>query len=112
MKHPTAQDQATAWIAKLSRPSIDTDALEAFFAWKRRPRNAAAFDAACKARRRATERFRAEPDPDGFSVMDVLTGQPAAFANRTQTGISEEDADAIAEVLNRRALRSRAATSH
>jgi ferric-dicitrate binding protein FerR (iron transport regulator) len=104
--------KATAWVARLSQPSIDGEALRAFFAWKREPANAAAFDAASKARRRQTERFRVEPDATGFSVIDVSTGEPAAFANRPQSGISEADAEAIAEVLNRRDLSSRAAASH
>jgi len=112
MKRPAPYDQAAAWCAKLSRTSIDNDELRAFFAWRRDPRNAAAFATAAKARRRQTERFVVEPDPGGFSVIDVWTGEPADFANRSQAGISEDDADAIAEILNRRALSGRAMPTH
>ena len=40
---------------------------------------------------------------EGFSVIDRLTGEPATCANTRYSGISEEDADAICDVLNRRA---------
>ena len=112
MKRRSAQDEATAWCAKLSQTSIGNDELRAFFAWRRDPGNVAAFNAAAKARRRQTERFLVEPDPFGFSVIDIWTGEPAEFATRPQSGISEADAAAIAEVLNRRALSGRATPTH
>lgn len=112
MKRPSAQDEATAWCARLSQTSIGNDDLRAFFAWRRDPGNVAAFNAAAKARRRQTERFLVEPDPFGFSVIDVWTGEPAEFATRPQSGISEADAEAIAEVLNRRALSGCATRNH
>lgn len=105
MKRRTPEDEATAWIARLTQPSIDNDALRDFFAWRRNPANLAAYEAASRARRRRTERFHVEPDAGGFSVIDVRTGEPAAFANQPQAAISEEDAEAIAEILNRRSLR-------
>jgi hypothetical protein len=111
MKRANPSDEAAAWVARLSQPSIDNDALRAFFAWRRDAANRAAFDAASKARRRASERFLVEPDPFGFTVMDIKTAEPAVFANRPQAGISEADAEAIAEVLNRRALSDRASTN-
>ena len=112
MKRPSANDLAVEWIAKLSQPSIGNDELHAFFTWRRDPGNLAAYNAASKAYRRSRERFRVEPDPFGFSVIDIRTGDPAEFANRPQSGISEADADAIAEVLNRRALSAPADPTH
>jgi DNA-directed RNA polymerase specialized sigma24 family protein len=112
MRRPSAQDEATTWCARLSQPSIGADDIHAFFAWRRKPANRAAFDAAAKARRRQTDRYLVEPDPFGFSVIDVRTGQPAEFATRAQAGISEADAEVIAEVLNRRALTDRATPTH
>ncbi|MBU1376113.1 MAG: hypothetical protein KKE02_24200 [Alphaproteobacteria bacterium] len=104
MKRPSANDLAAEWIVKLSQPSIGNDELHAFFAWRRDPGNLAAYNAASKAYRRSRERFRVEPDPFGFSVIDIRTGEAAEFATRPQAGISEADAEAIADVLNRRAL--------
>jgi len=112
MKRRSPQDEAAGWIARLTRPSIDNDALRDVFAWRRKPANKAAYEAASKARRRQTERFHVEPGAGGFSVIDVWTGDPATFANRAQTAISEEDAEAIAEILNRRALRDEATARH
>lgn len=112
MTRRTPQDEAAAWIARLTRPSIDSDALRDFFAWRRNPANLAAYEAASKAHRRRTERFRVEPDAAGFSVIDVRTGEPATFANHAQVAVSEEDAEAIAEILNRRALHDGPAARH
>lgn len=50
------------------------------------------------------ERFIVRPDREGFAVIDVWTGEPAVIAMTPQTGISEEDAQHTAQLLNRRAL--------
>ena len=51
-----------------------------------------------------TERFIVRPDREGFAVVDVWTGAPAVIAMTPQTGISEEDAQHTAQLLNRRAF--------
>lgn len=48
-------------------------------------------------------RFATRPDPKGFSVYDVWTGQTVMIALAAQNGLSREDADHTAEMLNRRA---------
>ena len=49
------------------------------------------------------ERFVIRPDRSGFSVCDLWTGEPAVIAMTPQTGLSEEDAEHTAALLNRRA---------
>jgi hypothetical protein len=49
-------------------------------------------------------RYVIRPDRQGFSVCDLWTGQPAVLAMDPQTGLSEEDAEHLAELLNKRAL--------
>lgn len=106
------QAEAAAWVAKLSRPSIGNDELRDFFAWRRDPANLAAYEAESRARRRRESRFLTQPDPFGHSVIDTWTGAPAAFAGQTQSGIPEDDAEEIAEILNRRALRGPRPAAH
>lgn len=43
------------------------------------------------------------PDRDGFSVYDVWTGEVAVIAMTPQSGLSQEDAEHTAVLLNRRA---------
>ena len=50
-----------------------------------------------------TERFAIRPDTEGFSVFDIWTGEAAVIAMTPQTGLSEEDAQHTAALLNRRA---------
>lgn len=50
-----------------------------------------------------TDRFQVRPDRAGFSVYDVWTGEAAIIAMTPQTGLSREDADHTAELLNARA---------
>ena len=50
-----------------------------------------------------TQRFAIRPDPDGFSVYDLWTGATAVIAMTPQRGISRQDAEHTAELLNRRA---------
>ena len=99
------QVEAAAWIAKLSALSITTEALREFGAWRSDPANAAAYRTIRGSAGRLRGRFLAQPDATAFCVIDTLTGDPAVFATVPQTGVSEEDAWDIAEVLNRRAVR-------
>jgi hypothetical protein len=50
-----------------------------------------------------SERFTTRPDREGFSVYDRWTGEVAVIAMVPQSGLSQEDADHTAELLNRRA---------
>jgi hypothetical protein len=49
-----------------------------------------------------SKRFVLRPDPAGFSVVDLWSGEPAVIAMTAQSGLSELDADHTAELLNRR----------
>jgi hypothetical protein len=53
-----------------------------------------------------TERFILRPDRDGFTIQDVLTGQPAVTASTPQTGLSRADATHTADRLNRHAAQA------
>jgi hypothetical protein len=103
MARSNSKAEAAAWFATLSRVPISTDELWGFHAWRRRPANKAAYLEVERAEQRRRSRFAPKPDPEGFSVIDKLTGEPATFANARYAGISEDDADAICDVLNRRA---------
>jgi hypothetical protein len=50
-----------------------------------------------------TPRFVIRPDRVSFSVCDSWTGQPAVIAMTPQTGLSREDAEHTAGLLNERA---------
>ncbi len=52
---------------------------------------------------RKTERFTTKRDGKGWTVYEVWTGQPAVVAMKPQTGLSEDDANHIANLMNRRA---------
>lgn len=52
-----------------------------------------------------TERYAVRPDPSGFSVFDVWTGETAVIAMTPQDGLSLEDAEHTAALLNRRTER-------
>jgi hypothetical protein len=54
-------------------------------------------------------RYVIRPDPDGYSVRDLLTGQPAILAATPQKGLSQQDAEHTAELLNQSAERASAA---
>lgn len=49
-----------------------------------------------------TDRFVIRPDREGFSVVDIWTGEAAVIAMTPQTGMPEVDAQHLAELLNRR----------
>ena len=52
---------------------------------------------------RMIERYIVRPDREAFTVQDIWTGEPAVIAMVPQTGLSQEDADHTAELLNKRA---------
>jgi len=51
------------------------------------------------------ERFVIRPDRAGYSVGDLWTGEPAVIAMLPQTGLSQDDAEHTASLLNGRAER-------
>ena len=91
---------ATEWVAKLSRTSIDTDQLQAFFAWRRDPANRRVWDA-MEAGRKRVDRFVVRPETERFKVIDIWTGDAAIIASTPQQHMSEEDALHMARLLNR-----------
>lgn len=48
------------------------------------------------------KRFAVRPDSVGFTVYEVWTGQPMVLAMDPQTGLSEQDAQHTADLMNRR----------
>ena len=64
--------------------------------------NDAAYQLVEREAMRSRGRFVIAPDPHGFGVIDTWTSEPATFANVQQMGISEDDAEDIREILNRR----------
>jgi hypothetical protein len=57
-------------------------------------------------------RYNIRPDPDGWTVYDTVTGSPAAVNDATQIGLSLEDADDLADLLNRLHAEQSAAAPH
>lgn len=49
------------------------------------------------------DRYLTRPDREAFSVFDVWTGEVAVIAMVPQTGLSKQDADHMAALMNRRA---------
>jgi hypothetical protein len=49
------------------------------------------------------ERFVIRPDRVGYSVCDLWTGEAAVIGMVPQTGLSHDDAEHTAALLNRRA---------
>jgi hypothetical protein len=49
------------------------------------------------------DRYTTRPDREGFSVYDAWMGEVAVIAMTPQSGLSREDAEHTAELLNRRA---------
>jgi hypothetical protein len=47
-------------------------------------------------------RFILRPDSHGYSIRDLLSGEPAIVAGAPQTGLTRQDAEHTAELLNRR----------
>ena len=50
---------------------------------------------------RKSDRYAVRPDPSGFTVFLLYTGEPAVMAGQPQTGLSEADARHTADLLNR-----------
>ncbi len=48
-----------------------------------------------------SERFVVRPDARGFSVFDLASGQVAEIAKIPQQALSPEDAEHLAELLNK-----------
>lgn len=96
------QGRSGRLVHDAGRLPITTAELWDFHAWRCTPANEAAYLEVERAELRRRSRFAPQPDPEGFSVIDRRTGEPATFANTRYAGISEEDADAICDVLNRR----------
>jgi hypothetical protein len=53
-----------------------------------------------------TDQFSVRPDPNGFSVYDVWTGETVVLAMTPLDGLSREDAEHTAAMLNQRARRT------
>lgn len=49
------------------------------------------------------ERFVVRPDDEGFSVIDIWSGEPTLIAMARQTGLPEADAEHTAALLNHKA---------
>jgi hypothetical protein len=52
---------------------------------------------------RKADRFAIRRDSTGWSIFEIFTGEVAVIALTPQTGLSEDDAQHTAELLNRRA---------
>jgi len=46
-------------------------------------------------------RYVIRPDDQGYTVRDLWSGEPARLAGRPQVGLSQDDAEHTAELLNR-----------
>jgi hypothetical protein len=57
-------------------------------------------------------RYNIRPDPDGWTVYDTVTGFPAAVNDVIPAGLSLEDADDLADLLNRLHNEQSAAAAH
>lgn len=97
-----AMNEAKAWLERLGKKRITTSELYQFRDWRDDPINDAAYSTVEKEWARARGRFVMLPAGSGFDVIDSWTGEPAIFANAKMSGISEEDADDVLELLNGR----------
>ena len=52
-----------------------------------------------------TDRYCVRPDHEGHTVFDVWTGEAVVIAMDPQTGLSLEDAEHTARMLNQRVAR-------
>jgi hypothetical protein len=57
-------------------------------------------------------RYDIQTDPSGWTVYDINTGLPAEVKGVVQIGLSMEDADDLADLLNRLHTEQSAATAH
>ncbi|WP_293382520.1 FecR/PupR family sigma factor regulator [Phenylobacterium sp.] len=97
--------EALAWFARLGH-AITTDDLRQFSSWRDDPAHDAAYREVEREGLRLRGRFVVTPDPQGYSVIDSWTGEPATFANAQLIGINVADADDVREILNRRTFDS------
>ena len=49
-----------------------------------------------------TDRYAVRPGPRGFTIYDAWTGEAAVLAMAPQVGLSKEDADHTAKLMNAR----------
>jgi hypothetical protein len=97
-----AEREAKSWWDKLGQKRVTTADVWAFGAWRDDPANDAAYSKLETETPRRGGRYAVLPSPGGFSVIDTFTGEPATFARAEQKGISVEDANGIADILNLR----------
>ena len=57
-------------------------------------------------------RYDIKPDPNGWTVYDTTTGMPAEAYGCIQVGLSTDDADDLADLLNWLDIEQSAAVSH
>jgi hypothetical protein len=57
-------------------------------------------------------RYDIKPDGNGWTVYDTATSQAAEVNGRIQVGLSVEDADDLADLLNRLHVEQLAAAVH
>lgn len=49
-----------------------------------------------------TDRYTVRPDAVGFTILDAQTAEPVTIGMAPQRGLSKEDADHTAQLLNER----------
>lgn len=52
------------------------------------------------------ERYAVEQDREGWTVFDIFTGQPVVIMNVLQVGLQIQDANELAELLDKPAMRA------
>ena len=57
-------------------------------------------------------RFDVRPDASGWTIIDLLSGRPARVDGVAPAGLSREDADELADLLNTLQFLRRARTLH
>jgi hypothetical protein len=57
-------------------------------------------------------RYNIKSDATGWTVYDISTGLPAEINGAIQIGLTVEDADDLADLLNRLHVEESAAASH
>jgi hypothetical protein len=57
-------------------------------------------------------RYDIKPDPNGWTVYDVTTHLPAEVNGCIQVGLTTDDADDLADLLNRLDIAQSVAVSH
>ncbi len=57
-------------------------------------------------------RFDIRPDPNGWTIYDRITGQPAVVDGFVPEGLTFEDADDLVDLLNTLDVLNREGTRH